>query len=81
MFGCGVENIASGSFSLWAFFPMIFRTLVFVGLIYLAIKLFKNNSTNTKNNSAISILNEKYASGEISEDEYIKRKNVLNQSK
>lgn len=79
MFGCGVGDIAAGSFTVWAFVPMILRSLIFVGLVYLAIKLFKNNGSDSR--SAINILNEKYANGEISEEEYIKRKNVLIQSK
>ncbi|NFI43863.1 SHOCT domain-containing protein, partial [Clostridium botulinum] len=36
---------------------------------------FKGHIVN--NNNAIKILNEKYATGEISEEEYLKRKNIM----
>lgn len=52
-----------------------FRLLIFIGLIVLAVKLFKKYA-NTSYNS-LRILDEKFALGEISEEEYLKRKNIL----
>lgn len=58
-----------------------------VGIILIAIvayflfKYFNENQTNTntfsKKNNAIDLLNERYAKGEIDEDEYNRRKKVL----
>jgi putative membrane protein len=59
------------------FLAMGLRMIVFVVVIVLAVKLFKN-FTN-KSNDAMKILNEKYASGEITQEEYLKRKAILSQ--
>ncbi|AJD32504.1 MULTISPECIES: SHOCT domain-containing protein [Clostridium] len=76
MFGCGFGRSAfTGGWSTWMIVPMIFRLLIIIGIIYAVVKLFKNHMAN--NNNAIKILNEKYATGEISEEEYLKRKNTI----
>ncbi|NFF77697.1 SHOCT domain-containing protein [Clostridium sporogenes] len=76
MFGCGFGRSAfTGGCSAWMIVPMIFRLLIIIGIIYAVVKLFKNHMAN--NNNAIKILNEKYATGEISEEEYLKRKNTI----
>ncbi|MBA5851545.1 SHOCT domain-containing protein [Clostridium sp. cel8] len=61
----------------WIYLTIGFRLLIFIGLIFFAIKLFKTYSN--KSNNAINILNEKFATGEISEEEYLKRKTILSQ--
>lgn len=71
-YGFGPSNsIGSG----WMFLAAGFRLLIFIVLIVLAVKLFKKY-TNTSYNS-IRILDEKFARGEIDEEEYLKRKNIL----
>lgn len=75
MFGCGIGSGFNGGWSAWMIIPMIFRFLIIVGIIYVGIKLFKGHIG--KNNNAIKILDEKYAMGEISEEEYLKRKNII----
>jgi putative membrane protein len=68
----------SGTFGLgWLLLSAGFRLLIFAGLIFLAFKLFKNYSNNT--NNTMRILDEKFARGEMSEEEYLKRKAVLSQ--
>ncbi|MDR3598088.1 SHOCT domain-containing protein [Clostridium sp.] len=57
------------------FLSMGFRMLIFIVLIILAIKLFRNYTD--KSNVPMKILNEKFASGEMSEEEYLKRKAIL----
>ncbi|HEX9026756.1 MAG TPA: SHOCT domain-containing protein [Clostridium sp.] len=57
------------------FLAMGFRMLIFITLIVVAVKLFKNYTN--KSNDAIKILNEKFASGDINEEEYLKRKAIL----
>lgn len=74
-YGFGPSNSFLGSG--WMFLSMGVRLLVFIGLVILAIKLFKNY--NNKSNDSIKILNEKFAKGEINEEEYLKRKSVLSQ--
>lgn len=59
----------------WMFLASGFRLLIFIGLVVLAVKLFKKYA-NTSYNS-LRILDEKFALGEISEEEYLKRKNIL----
>jgi putative membrane protein len=59
----------------WMFFAMGFRLLIFIGLIFVAFRIFKIYST--KNNPSIKIIDEKFAKGEINEEEYLKRKAVL----
>ncbi len=77
MFGCRFgESAFTGGWSAWAIVPMIFRLLIIAGMIYVGIRLFKGYMGN--NSNAIKILNEKYATGEISEEEYLKRKNTMN---
>ena len=61
------------------FLAMGFRMLIFIVLIVLAVKLFKNYTY--KSNGAMKILDEKFASGEISKEEYLSRKTILSQKK
>lgn len=56
--------------------------LIILGLIiYFIIKYFEENKGNsntfTKINNANALLDERYAKGEIDEDEYTRRKRVL----
>lgn len=59
------------------FLAMGFRLLIFIGLIVLAVKLFKNYSN--KSNDTMRILNEKFARGEMSEEEYLRKRTILSQ--
>ncbi len=61
------------------FLAMGFKMLIFIILIVLAVKLFKNYTY--KSNGAMKILDEKFASGEISKEEYLSRKTILLQKK
>ncbi|MDR3595397.1 SHOCT domain-containing protein [Clostridium sp.] len=61
------------------FLGMGFRLLIFIGLIVLGVKLFKEYTN--RSNPAMKILNEKYAGGEISEEEYLKKRTILSQKK
>jgi putative membrane protein len=59
------------------FLAMGFRMLIFIVLITVAVKLFENYTN--KSNDAMKILNEKFASGEITQEEYLNRKAILSQ--
>ncbi|MFL0247854.1 SHOCT domain-containing protein [Candidatus Clostridium stratigraminis] len=62
----------------WMFLAAGFRLLIFIGLIILAVKLYKKYSN--KSNASMRILDEKFAKGEISEEEYLRRKTILSQN-
>jgi putative membrane protein len=74
--GMGVSNYMGFEGML---FVMGFKLLIFVALIAIGYKLYKNYTN--KSNQALKIISEKFANGEISEEEYIKRKTVLSQKK
>lgn len=70
------------------FLMMGFGFLIFLALIFFSLKLMKNhphsnfslsNNSISPNSSALNILNERFAKGEINEDEYTKKKIILNQ--
>jgi putative membrane protein len=56
--------------------------LILIGLVvYAAVNFSQNNHKNYNNsrseNDALDILNRRYANGEISEEEYMKKKKML----
>lgn len=61
----------------WMFLSAAFKLLIFIGIVVIAVKLFKNYSN--KSNESIKIIDEKFAKGEISEEEYLKRRTILSQ--
>jgi putative membrane protein len=84
----GYERFGGHGGGVGMFIMMGFGFLVFLALIFIAYKLMKAHqsnhshlsaSNNFENNAAIVILNERFAKGEIDEEEYIKRKTILNQ--
>lgn len=72
---CGFGPL--GSIGIGGMFFKGFRMLIFIILIILAIKFFKNYANNS--NDPMKILNEKFASGEMDQEEYLKRKSILSQ--
>lgn len=56
------------------FIGMLFFILLIVGVIYL---LYRGSGRDRENHRAMDILDEKFAAGEINEEEYIKRKKLL----
>lgn len=59
----------------WMFLAAGFRLLILIGIIVLAVKLFKNYLK--KSNDSLRIIDEKFARGEMSEEEYLRRKTIL----
>ena len=64
-----------GDFGPWIIVVMVFKLVIFVAIIFIAYKIIKKH--NFRSISAINILNERYAKGEIEEEDYLKRKEVL----
>lgn len=62
-------------------FGMIIPLILIVLVIYAVVKLMQNNNGNydmqNGKNDAIDILNQRYARGEISEEEYMQKKKML----
>lgn len=59
-------------------FMMILWPLLIGVVLYLIFKSSNNNSSFSKGNSrAIEILDQKYASGEITEEEYLHKKKMI----
>lgn len=77
MFGCGISNVGTmgGGSLIFGLLYLGFRVAVVGLIIYLLFKLFNGGNSNNK---LINILDEKYASGEISFEEYEERRSNLN---
>ena len=71
------NGMGYGGFGLGWIFMIIFWALVLLGIVYLAKELFSNNKITAEKESAEDILKKKYASGEITKDEYSKRLEVI----
>ncbi|MBL7141925.1 SHOCT domain-containing protein [Patescibacteria group bacterium] len=72
MFGSG----GYGFFGMW-WIMIIFWLLVIIGAIGLIKWVFTEEKSEIKRGSALDILKERYAKGEINEDEYNKKKKDL----
>lgn len=73
--GSGFSDMMNfgGGFTLWVIVYQIVKLVVFVIVVIVAIRVFANRSNNQnvmKSNRAIEILEERYALGEISEEEF-----------
>ena len=68
--GYGYGNFGGHGGGGGIFIMMGFGFLIFLALIFLVLKLMKSNS-------ALNILNERFANGEINEEEYTKNKIIL----
>lgn len=56
---------------------MLFRLLILIALIIFAVKFIKGYINHSS--GALKTLDERFAKGEISEEEYMKRKTILTQ--
>ena len=81
MFCRGFSNFDSGHFGGGGMFLMMgFGLLIFFALIFLSLKLMKAHShcnSSVSSNSALNILSERYARGEINDEEYTKKRIIL----
>lgn len=75
----GLGYNGSGYFGFGGIFMMIIQILLIGIVLYAIFKLVSRTlySEGKNNSKAINILEEKYALGEISEEEYLKKKKLL----
>lgn len=59
----------------WIIAAMVIKFIIFFSITFIAYKLIRKHSFRSI--SAIRILNKRYAKGEIEEDDYLKRKEIL----
>ncbi|MDF2879858.1 MAG: hypothetical protein K0R54_415 [Clostridiaceae bacterium] len=78
-FGGGFGRGFGGFNSSFILISMGIRLVILAAIIFIIVKLFKKY--NNSSNSALKILDEKFANGEISEDEYLKRKTIISGKK
>ncbi len=74
-FGNGFGRGFGGSSGSFFLITMGIRIIILIAIIFIIVKLFKKYTNSS--NSALKILDEKFAKGEISEEEYLKRKNII----
>lgn len=80
MMGRGFNGIRGVSqygvaFGPWMIIAMLIKLIIFLAIIFIAYKIIKKY--NFHSISAMRILDERYAKGEIEEEDYLKRKEVL----
>lgn len=63
----------------WMIPMMLFCIVVIVLVVVLVIKFFSRPNLPYADKKAIDVLNEKLASGEISEEEYKRKKQMINE--
>lgn len=73
MYG-GFGNMLTGMLIVWLI-PIIL--IVIIGIAVFMIVNNKKNNSKTKSNPALAILDERFAKGEIDDEEYIKMKRNL----
>lgn len=73
----GLGYNGSGYVGFGGIFMMIIQLLVVGMVLYAVFKFLSQVPYNSRNNKAINILEEKYALGEITEEEYLKKKKLL----
>lgn len=67
------ECLGFGDFPYWHFLVL---GVILICVVALVLWIRKNNNSKTSN-EALNILKERFAQGEINEDEYLNKKNIL----
>ncbi len=66
-----------GGFGFGWIFMVLFWAFVILGVLYLLKQLFSDKAVTSRTESAEDILKRRYASGEVTTDEYYERLRVL----
>ncbi|SHJ71454.1 SHOCT domain-containing protein [Tepidibacter formicigenes] len=72
MFDCGFGYTLGGP---WTFLYMGLKFLLIVGVVWFIASMIKKN--DKRSNSGMEILNQRYANGEIDEEEYKRKREIL----
>lgn len=72
MFDCGFGYTLGGP---WSFLYIGLRFLFIIGVVWFVVNMIKKNYK--KSNTGIEILNQRYANGQIDEEEYNKKIEIL----
>lgn len=67
----------NGEYGIFGFSGWHYLIMLGVIIIIVAIVMFARRKNNPDENQALSTLKELYVKGEITEEEYLKRKNVI----
>ena len=71
------SGMGFGGFGLGWLFMILFWSLVIIGIVYIIKQVIVGNKTSFKQETAEQILKQRYASGEISRDEFNDRLSVI----
>ena len=74
-------GMAAGGPGFGWIFMILFWTLVILGAVYVMKQLFGVHNSAVQKDTAENILQNRYASGEISRDEYEEAKNLIRQKR
>ena len=68
----------AGNFGIFGWLvPILFWSLIIFGSIYLGKRLIQNNNYQNDKDRPLEILKREYVKGEISQEEFLKRKQTL----
>lgn len=73
----GFGHMWGGGYGMFGGLMMVLFWALIIGLIVLAVRRFSGQSVSGAGQSAMEVLKERYARGEIDEDEYERRKAKL----
>ena len=75
--GYGYGPIGSGMMGGFGLIPLILIGVVIYAVIRLSQGSHRNYSSHRENGDALDILNQRYANGDISDEEYARKKKIL----
>lgn len=78
---CGFLGLNYGGSSwIWMIGFSLLRWVLIIGAVIWIVKLITKNSNKdfSSSSKALTLLHEKYANGEITEEEYLHKKKILN---
>lgn len=74
----GYDGYNCGGYGIFGGWHFIIPLIIIGIVIYAVYKLITSNNSQMNNNSFLDELNRKFVSGELSEDEYLRKKQIIN---